>query len=114
MNRFVATGLLEEMRAGKRVVVVGSTHALVGHIFDEVAAFTEPGEKPRRVKGAQRIEGGHGRGTIYFRSLAGYPGRGISADLVFIEDPDHRMSPDQFRDIAAFVCASPTGEIIRA
>lgn len=121
MNRFAAVGLFVEAAKGKRIAVftprlADITDAL--RCFESVPEVVEwPGVRIRHYNGDSRIDLG-GRGRITFHSV-GSNVRGLSADIVFIDqDADRALDDgrrDEFhRDARAIVSASPEPQVVRA
>ena len=108
MNRYVADGMLADMREGKRVLYLGMSRNIAREVLGVLAenANTGLGEKVRRAHGAERIDSPTG-GFIKLQSV-GSSGRGMSVDVVVLDgEPTMR----QWEDIAVLVS---TGELIRA
>lgn len=113
MNRYVVDGVLADLAAGRRVLVVSQTVNQGRYAFDDiVSALQDAGRHDdvivRRANGAQRIEDRRG-GWVRFCSVAS-SARGMTADVVFIDaDP----TIEQLADLMPVV-ASTGGEVIRA
>lgn len=111
MNRYVAAGVLADMRAGRRVVVLCGTRPLARLAFAKVAAGAVDGETVRRANGEERIIAKDGPGWVRFGRSGGTTFRGFSADVVLFDvaDPDR----DALDAAAAIIAAAPGGEVIR-
>ncbi len=121
MNRFAAVGLFVEAAKGRRILVITprghEAHDALDCFarIDEVQAW--PGVLTSRANGAERIELG-GRGRIDFRSARSSL-RGMSADLVYIDDEADRRLDDAgrdrlYRDLRAITSAADSPEVVRA
>lgn len=108
MNRYVVDGILADMRAGRRVLVVAQTVRMARFAFNEVAAAAVEGETVRRANGRERITHPDG-GWIRFCSVSGHGARGLAADVVFI-DADPTM--EQLAELVPV--AASGGEVFRA
>lgn len=122
MNRFAALGLAAEaLMSDSRIIVLTPRRrdisAAIG-CFESVPEIAEyPGFRVRRTNGDERIDFG-GRGRIDFTSASSSV-RGLSADLVFIDDDaDRSLSPARLAalhaDLDRVTAASERGEIVRA
>ncbi|TFV83147.1 hypothetical protein [Blastococcus sp. CT_GayMR16] len=109
MNRYVVDGVLADMRASKRVVVVAESGPLARRCLDECEARAVAGEKVRRAHGEERIEHPYG-GRITFHTIRGGGLRGVAADVVYV-DADATL--EQIGELRLIVSASPGGEVIR-
>lgn len=85
MNRYVVAGLLADMRAGKRVVVVtppGQAHVLA--TLDTLTGQLPPGVRSRRAHGETGLEQTQGSGRIWIMpqgaSLRGWDVNTVYAD----------------------------------
>lgn len=86
MNRYVASGLLEDMRAGKRVLVVSDTQSLARYAWAEVAVDLREDERSIGTNGNERCEA-YGGGWIRFGSKGCLPDRG-DADVLLLDVKD--------------------------
>ncbi len=116
MNRFAAVGLFVEAAKGKRIAVFTPRHADITDVlrcFERVPRVVEwPGVRIRHYKGDSHIDLG-GRGRITLHSVRSNV-RGISADMVFInQDADRSLDDgrhdDFHRDARAIVLPAPRG-----
>ncbi|MFI6270722.1 hypothetical protein [Micromonospora zamorensis] len=108
MNRYIIDGLLADMRAGRRVVVLSGTRTELRNTFVEVAAHATEKERVRRRNGEERISVADGLGWITF-GLSGNPPRGFDADVVLFDA--HRPSWEAV-DAARPLIAGTQGELI--
>lgn len=108
MNRYVLDGVLADMRAGRRVLIVGETQRHARHSFNELADRVGADAQVVRANGRERIQ--HvGGGSIVFSSLGSGSARGLSFDVVFI---DADALPNQIAQLTPCV-ASSGGEVMR-
>jgi hypothetical protein len=111
----MAAGVLADMRAGKRVLVLSESQNFARQAFQEVlGSGLESWETPRRANGRERIEGRvdpEGKqGTIFFRSIHAIL-RGIAVDVVIADVDWNALDPAiQFEIKHALACC---GELIR-
>ena len=88
MNRYVVAGLLEEMRAGKRVGVLTANGTIARAAHDLAASQRTDQELAVFRNGAERIEHPSG-GTLVFRTIRGTaPFHGASLHVLFVDDRD--------------------------
>lgn len=105
MNRYVADGMLADMRDGGRVLYLGTSRTSAREVLGVLAEHTLADEKVYRAHGAERIESPSG-GFIKLHSMASSV-RGMSVDVVVLDgDPTER----QMEEIAVLFT---TGELIR-
>lgn len=99
MNKYAATGMLFDALNGKRFIVVERSHHDVRdalHVFAEaVEALGLEGVKVYRANGAEMVKLPSG-GRVWFATPRGYRLRGMSADVVFIDNDAHRVLGDSF------------------
>ena len=97
MNRYLIVGVLRDMRAGRRVLVVSGTRPEVRAALDDVTAHLRPedAQRVRVANGAESIEA-RGGGAVRFVSRTGL--RGASADVVVVEG--HQPTLDEREDLA--------------
>lgn len=115
MNRYSASGLVADARAGKTVLVITPMTAMIRHAMDEMikgplATVDLDTYRVRRSDGEQGIEFRTG-GRILMQS-ARHSIRGLSADIIYLDDGAERLMDDAWRDMNEVV--RPHGEIIRA
>ncbi|RKN38462.1 hypothetical protein [Micromonospora endolithica] len=110
MNRYTITGALDDMRNGRRVLVLCHTQHEARHAFTSMARHALPSETVRRANGQERITAHDGPGWIAFSSARGNAFRGMSVDVVVL---DHDPSLGLVATIKAALAASKVGEIIR-
>lgn len=111
MNRYIAAGVLADMRDGRRVLVLSETQRIARLAFAEVAQGTLPGEKVRRANGEEAIYAEHGSGCVLFASDRSLRARGLTMDVVVFDGSDR--SWEQFKAIKPTLAGSPIGEVIR-
>lgn len=114
MNRYVVAGVLADVEAGRRVLVITEnaqeSRVLLAQLLDaaEVAGLLVEA-RIRRGSGVESVELPAG-GWVRFRSRR-QSTRGMSADVVFI---DGDASPAVVAELRLVVMASPhRGEVIR-
>ena len=119
MNRFTAAGLFVEAAKGKRILVLTDGQ---WEIRNALACFAEhpdistwPGFRVCGRNGEERVDLG-GRGRISFQSVRSNL-RGLSADIVLVDDDAYRAMDDgrrdQFgRDVRAITAGSGCPEVI--
>jgi hypothetical protein len=125
MNEYAARSMLIDISAGQRIVVVERDYVAVGaavQVFAEENERIEWGATVRRSNGAERIA--HpGGGWIVFATPRSDRMRGLSADVVFIDndadrvvlDGGNRARFDRFRgDIEGVLAASPYGKVVHS
>lgn len=122
MNRFAALGLAAEAFVTERRVIVLTPRrediSAAIACFEAESNITEcPGFRVRRTNGDECIDFG-GRGRIDFTSAASSL-RGLSADVVFIDDDaDRLLTPARraalYADLEHVTAASEHGEVVRA
>ena len=110
MNRYTIAGALDDMRNGRRVLVLCHTQHEARHAFTSMARHALPSETVRRANGEERITAHDGRGWIGFASANGNAFRGMSVDVVVL---DHDPSPESLANITPALAASQVGELIR-
>lgn len=93
MNRYVASGLLEDMRAGKRVLVVSDTQSLARYAWAEVAVSLREDERSVGANGHERCEA-YGGGWIRFGSKEILSARGVDADVLLLDVKDPMVITD--------------------
>lgn len=115
MNRFVANGLLDEMRTGKRIVVLSPRPRF--QVFGEIVQhipYAANDVKVRRASDCGRISSTLG-GSIEFAAVNElHRLRGVTVDLVYIDGPERLLTDSQMQSIAPIVMASHRGEIVHA
>lgn len=111
MNRYIAAGLLADLRAGRRIAVLSGTQAEARVAFTEVAAHAADGERIRRTNGEERVSATDGPGWIAFGSSAGRRFRGITADIVLFDA--HKPGREAVEEALLIIAAAPQGELIR-
>lgn len=115
MNRYVLQGLLRDLVAGQRVLVVVESNRFARLVLDELAAaahaMSSPpvGLKVRRANGEEGLSTAAG-GRITFHTRRSPNGlRGLAADVVFVNVD----FPDQdLLDSVHLILASRRGELI--
>jgi hypothetical protein len=83
MNRYMAAGILEDMRAGLIVLFLTENRTAVRAALDYVAVGAMAGERVRRANGHECIHG-EGNGSIRFHSIRSDL-RGLIADVVVFD-----------------------------
>ncbi|WP_193596086.1 hypothetical protein [Microbacterium sp. YJN-G] len=114
MNRYAAAGISIDASAGKRIIVVTPIMGMIRSAMDEIIRSLD-GVDPdsfrvRRANGAERIDFPSG-GSIRFHSARSSM-RGMSANVVYLDDNADREMTDAWRDL--YAVTHPNGEIIRA
>jgi len=121
MNKYAATAMLMTAAAGERIIVVERDHRAVR---DAVQEFREPNEaygfgaKIRVANGDESVRLPSG-GRINFATPRSSRMRGLSADVVFIDNDAHRVfdsndwsKVDRFRDDIAGVLTATGGKVV--
>ncbi|MDY0828576.1 hypothetical protein SK224_05485 [Microbacterium sp. BG28] len=97
MNKYAATGILIDAYEGKRFVIVerdGRAVQQALRVFADTVEHLGEAERVtiRRANGDERVDvRGLGRGTIRFATPRGQRLRGLSVDVVFIDNEAHRV-----------------------
>lgn len=114
MNRYGWEGVARDLAAGRSVVYVGSGRAC-RETFAYVAALMPDGARIRRANGNERIEHPSG-GSLRFRRLGAwrYNLRGLTADVVILDDPEADRDLNLVHELRMCVALSPHGEVLRA
>lgn len=122
MNRFAAAGLLMEAAKGKRILVLTpparpASAAAVACLLDVPEVADSPSVWVSQEPGYGCIDLG-GRDRVEFRSVQSSL-RGMSADVVYIDDEADRRLDDRARDelygtLGLVVSSSPDGQIVRS
>ena len=83
--------------------------------FERIAALMPDGARMRRANGNERIEHPSG-GFLRFRRLGAWRHnlRGLTADVVVLDDPEADRDLDFIHSLMACVAGSPHGEVLRA
>lgn len=100
MNRYVADGLLADMRLGKHVLVLCDRQMAARAAMFDMLPPAGSGEGVCRTNGAERIENDETGGRIWFRTWpTGAVGalRGLSVDVVFFDMEAHLDVIDRVR-----------------
>lgn len=110
MNRFVSEGLITEMCAGKRVLVLSENMKIARAHFQNLVRFHSlpDGAIIRKGNGKERIE--FGSGSIRFVSVRLHPGW-LVGDVIFVDSSARGSS--NLIDLFNFFAAQGA-EIIRA
>lgn len=124
MNKYAATAILAEaLERGKRFVIIERDQNAIRdalHVFAAVVESVGRGDdvKVRRANGAERVDM-LGLGTIRFATPHGNRMRGLSVDVVFLDNDAHRavfgddfMALDRFRSEMAATLAASGGEVV--
>lgn len=120
MNKFTARSLVgEAMIMGRDVVVISSHPSEARVAFDivasEAAKHDWPGTRMERHHGGERID--FGTGKISF-TTASSAVRGMSADIVFVEERAREvLNAIGTRDLSSVdlsLIAAPNGEVVYA
>lgn len=110
MNRYAAAGVLADVRAGKRVLVVAGSNTLARvALWDVTGQGLSSDEKVHRSNGREKIESPSG-GWARFRSVHGSV-RGLTADVVLL---DTVASDEELAELKLCIASAPGGEVIRA
>ena len=114
MNRYGWDGVARDLAAGRSVVYVGPG-VVCREAFEQVAARMPDGARMRRAKGDERIEHPSGGSLRFLRVGAWrYNLRGLTADVVVLDDPEADRDLDLVHELMTCVAGSPHGEVLRA
>lgn len=112
MNRYTRSGVIDDVCAGRRVVVVADTAMLAHAALRDVEADLPAGEVGRtfRANGRERIEMRSG-GWVRF-ATAGSPSslRGVECDVVYCDSHDAAVRVREH--LSLMIASSPHGEVI--
>jgi hypothetical protein len=106
VNRYIVSGLLADMRAGRRVVFISKDWACMREAFTAVAFWLETDERAIRASGWERCESADGKGSIRFFPLGGSY-TGMHTDVVVA---DAELEPRQKAEVLQLV--DMHGEVI--
>lgn len=107
MNRYMADGLLADMRQGKRVLYLGPNRDQVRDVLVQLAPMLRTYEKARRAHGMEEVASPPTGGFIRLHSV-GSSLRGLCPDVVVLDaDPPTR----QWEDLSVLMVRA---ELIRA
>lgn len=110
MNRYVLAGVLADLVAGRRVLVVSAhlreSRVLLDQLVSE-AVDDDLVVVVRRANGRESVELPRSGGSVVFRSV-GQSMRGLEADVVFV---DAYATPEVLHELEIVVAAG--GELIR-
>lgn len=120
MNKYAAVGILADAADGKRIIVVERDHRAVHEAVRVFRGFVEENRIPARVRvanGAERII--LGAGWVRFTTPRSNGMRGLTADVVFIDNDAHRVLNDgdayrRFRDDVVGVLAATGGTVVHS
>lgn len=123
MNEYAAKSMLLSISQGQRIVVVERDYHAVRDALHIIAAENErigSGAIVRRANGAERIT--HpGKGWMIFATPLSSRMRGLSADVVFIDNDAHRVIDgedwariDRFREDIAALLATSGGKVVHS
>ena len=114
MNRYWWEGVARDLAAGRSVVYVGRGVACRA-AFESIAELMPEAARVFRANGDERIEHPSG-GSLRFRRLGAWRHnlRGLSADVVVLDDADADLDFDLVRELTMCVAGSPHGEVLRA
>lgn len=112
MNRYTATGIANDARDGRRILVVTRDHRESRHAFEEIADRTYDAKRILRANGAERIEH-YGGGLITFTTPRSHSARGLSLDTIYL-DTGVEATPDLIAELTPCLATSTTGELLRA
>lgn len=114
MNRYGWEGVARDLAAGRSVVYVGRGVACRA-AFESIAELMPEAARVFRAKGAERIEHPSG-GSLRFRRVGAWRHnlRGLTADVVVLDDPEADRDLDFIHALMACVAGSPHGEVLRA
>lgn len=121
MNRYAAVGILVDAMDGKQIVVVErSGHEVQAAVrtFREVIELHKTPADVRVANGAERISL-PGGGWIRFATPQSQRLRGLSADVVFIDNDAHRVLPPYrqamfWQDVVRPTLVARQGEVIHS
>jgi len=82
MEQWMASRVMDEIRDGRTVLVISAGRHAAHGAYVECVGHLEPGEKARRVAGAEHIESGPGRAAFLHDGPAL---RGRTADVVVLD-----------------------------
>lgn len=116
MNRYVADGILDDVMSGKTVLLVTdgghASRAALYEIEERAARRCLEGiVEVRRANGQESIRHASG-GRVMIVPVRGHGGRGMSADVVFVDALD--MTADRLAELMPAVACSPHGEVMRS
>ncbi|MCC4906960.1 hypothetical protein [Microbacterium sp. cx-59] len=109
MNRYAAAGIAQDAQRGRRVLVVSPDGRGTRTALDAIAART-PGAMVRRAKGSETVHV-EGAGAVYFTTPRSDRGRGMSVDVVYLDDVTE--TPELRADLVPCLATSTVGELIR-
>lgn len=113
MNRHKVAGIVADLAAGRRVLVVcqdvrASRDAFYSIAAAAISADLDDDLVVRRANGSERIGHPNG-GVVLFRSRRQLA-RGLSADVIVL---DFDASDDELAELLPVIAASPIRELIR-
>lgn len=111
MNRYVAAGIAQDARDGRRVIVVSRQGAATRAAFSEIAQHAADATRVSRANGRERIEFSS-NGRVMFTTPMSAAHRGVPADIVYIDAVD--LQHETLTNLTACLQASRSGELIRA
>jgi hypothetical protein len=111
VNRYTAAGVLDDMRDGKRVLVLSTSgNAARAALYDTASLGIQDGETVRRANGQESITRQAG-GWVRFQSIKGSL-RGLAADVAVIDaDPSDYYSIEH--ELELVMASSTRAEVIR-
>ena len=110
MNRYFIDGVLRDMRAGRRVLVLAPTYAATTDAFEAVAVRRAHGEGMRRVNGDLRIRNTAAGGEVLFQ-MDGAPAlRGMEADVIVALDRPATLEAVQLHAMLVACSSAPEAE----
>lgn len=115
MNRYVAEGLANDARVGKRVVFLGRNGVELREAFQEVCEIAFDALRISSTAGARKVEYGNGGSVVFLNAGSVDQFRGRLAEVVFLDlQPtiDQDFSP--LLTLIAPMLASTGGELLRA
>lgn len=93
MDKKTAITLLWEMRRGKKVLVLGGTYQEVISLYWQVHQYIEPNTPCFFSHSELRI------GTMRFVNFGSSGIRGMSANVIYVQDNHERLTADMHRQI---------------
>ena len=113
MNRYVADGILDDVIAGRTVLLVTeggpATRAALEEIATRVNRRALAGVSVRLAHGQESVTHCDG-GRAVLVPAGGHGGRGLTVDVLFV---DADISRERYAELAPCLVTSPVGEAMR-